>query len=451
MLTRFIMALAFCQILPSITFGCVYNVRDVGFADINPTAYQLCYYVKDDTPQSVINTFRQASYTALTDSNVDVKIINVDQKKKQETLARYTKLLDIKSFPTAVLVSPKGLPMVLPSKPLWSVLDGIVTSPKREEILKHVAKSHSIVLLIQGRDSPESNAKAKTIVGESIKEIGKTMSQMPKPIEEPPYLITISPEMLAQERILLWSLGLDEKEINKPYIAILYGKGRQIGTLLDGEKTTVDKVFNILSIIGSSCECGLDRKWLQGTMIPLRWGLRTQLEVAKYLGFDPESPVVKMEISQILVTDPSLDSDFAENESILTGKYSESVVKYESSSKILSPAQMQRLISASLDDKEKPEIEDKVKNITGSLTDPKKAAEAQEKPENKEKPKIEIPHSDPKATAFTQKKVSAPPLEMDDSGIHSIYLTTLIILGCVFLLILTGGIYIVITRKKLMG
>jgi len=152
-----------------------------------------------------------------------------------------------------------------------------------------------------------------------------------------------------------------------------------------------------------------------------------------------------------LVTDPSLDSDFAENESILTGKYSESVVKYESSSKILSPAQMQRLISASLDDKEKPEIEDKVKNITGSLTDPKKAAEAQEKPENKEKPEIEIPHSDPKATAFTQKKVSAPPLEMDDSGIHSIYLTTLIILGCVFLLILTGGIYIVITRKKLMG
>ena len=377
MLARFIVALTFCLIFYSMALGCVYTVRDVGFVDINSAPYQLCYYVKNDTPKDTINTFKQISYAVFTDTNVDAKIVNIDQKTdKQENSIKYVKLFGIKSFPTAVLISPKGLPMVLPAfsskESFLSVLDGVVTSPKRDEILKHITKSHSVVLLVQGKFFIENN-RAKMVVSESIKEIGKTMSQMPKSIEEPPYLITITPEMFSQEKILLWSLGINEKEINKPYVSILYGKGRQIGTLLDGDNITVNKVFNTLTIIGSSCECELDRKWVQGTLIPLRWGIKTQQDVAKYLAFDPESPVVKTEINQILSTDSS--SDNIENEAIQNNKYSEKVVEYESNSRVLSPAQIQRLKSSDPISKNEPEA--KTQTIIAS----------QDKPDNQEKPK----------------------------------------------------------------
>ena len=39
---------------------------------------------------------------------------------------------------------------------------------------------------------------------------------------------------------------------------------------------------------------------MQGTMLPVRWGEEIQAKAAKSLGFDPENPMIKMEINRIL-------------------------------------------------------------------------------------------------------------------------------------------------------
>ena len=91
-----------------------------------------------------------------------------------------------------------------------------------------------------------------------------------------------------------------DDDIIKPHVAVLYGRGRQIGSPFKGEAITESAVFNILSVIGSACECGLERKWVLGAMLPIRWGEKLQSEVVKLLGFNPESPMVKTEISQML-------------------------------------------------------------------------------------------------------------------------------------------------------
>ena len=39
---------------------------------------------------------------------------------------------------------------------------------------------------------------------------------------------------------------------------------------------------------------------IQGTMLPTKWDKKTQARVVKNLGFDPENPMVKMEIGRIL-------------------------------------------------------------------------------------------------------------------------------------------------------
>ena len=73
-----------------------------------------------------------------------------------------------------------------------------------------------------------------------------------------------------------------------------------IGPVLSGERLSQSSVSAILSTIGLNCECGLDRKWMQGVMVPLKWDRDRKQEIAKQLGFNPESPEIRIEMSQIL-------------------------------------------------------------------------------------------------------------------------------------------------------
>ena len=354
-------------------FGCMYTVRDVGFVDIGSIPYRLYYYyIREDTPQNFISTFKQISYAALMDSNVEFEIINIEQQKDHPAM-EYLHFWEIKSLPAAILVSPKGRSLVLPisagrdlrnsslenvpfKEMVWDALESIVASQKIKEISRHIVKAYCVVLLIQGKDSAENKKAQKAVLG-AIEEITKIMSQMPKLIEVPPRLIVIPPELFSQERILLWSLGVNEYassgrvQLSEPYVAVLYGRGRRIGPLLNGEKITENAVFNILSIIGSACECGLDRGWMLGMMIPIRWGKKVQSEVVKLLGFDAESPMVKTEVSQILsMSQPSgMESEIPlETAEGKLYEYNEESLKFENGATVavISPAQLRELTSS---------------------------------------------------------------------------------------------------------
>ena len=85
-----------------------------------------------------------------------------------------------------------------------------------------------------------------------------------------------------------------------PQIAVLYGRGRRMGPVLSGKRLTENNLLNLLSLIGADCECGLDRSWLLGTMVPLRWPPDLRELLVHQLGFDVENPLIKSEMSQIL-------------------------------------------------------------------------------------------------------------------------------------------------------
>jgi hypothetical protein len=384
----------------SMAFGCMYNVRDVGFTDIGVrSSYRLYYYIREDMSEDLISMFRRISYAAFMDSNVEVEVINVDEQRDhpdpmvRDPAMEYLDFWEVESFPAAILVSPRGqslvLPICAPNKPfkqtVWSALESVVTSPKREEILSSIVKAYCVVLLIQGRDAAE-NRRVQAVVVNAIEEISRIMTQMPRSIEEPPRLILIPPESFSREKILLWSLGVNRdqgsgsRDQGGPYslltnpclpvVAVLYGRGRRIGPLLEGERVTVNAVFNILCVIGESCECGLDRGWVLGTMLPLRWREDVRSEMVRLLGFDPESPMVKTEISQILSMGSSLglvpepprtpgSEGMKELQEGTYGRpggsplqYSEAAVELESGSPrtrglaaMVSPAQFRKLVS----------------------------------------------------------------------------------------------------------
>ena len=147
---------------------------------------------------------------------------------------------------------------------------------------------------------------------------------LPKPVHIPPEIITIKEEDHPQEDVLLWSLGWEKADNVAPAVALVYGRGRRMGPMLKSENIKKDIVRNMLRFIGEDCECGLDRSWMLGTMIPMRWDSKLQAGVVSQYGFDADNPMIISEMSQILSVAPqrvnsSVDTD------ILYG-YSESLL-----------------------------------------------------------------------------------------------------------------------------
>jgi hypothetical protein len=218
-------------------FACRYNVRETGFVDLRIEPYYLFGYISDETGADVVSRFKQVTEVGLENSNIDFEIINIDQQKDHPAM-KLIDLQQVKSLPAAVLVSPDGqsYPVSLAERDrpfeetLRSALENILSSPKREEILRQVIKTYGVVLLIEGTDAQE-NTRAKKAASDAIELISSQMEMMPKPIANPPVLIVMDQESLSDEEILLWSMGLDGGKLSEPHAAVLYGRSRWMGPL----------------------------------------------------------------------------------------------------------------------------------------------------------------------------------------------------------------------------
>ena len=291
------------QIHPA--FACRYNVRETGFVDLGLEPYILYSFVDANTPPDFAAAFKETAQDTLAESNLRIQIIDANRQKDHPAI----KLLDPNdaSFPCAVLVSPDGqsLPVSVtkPDKPfkktVRSAIDEILASPKRKEILLGVSRAYGIVVLLEGPDAGQ-NEKAKKAASTAVEQVSSQMNYMPKLIANPPELVVMDANSVANERVLLWSLGLEPNDVNEPVAIVVYGRARWIGPLFKGEEINEDDLASVLFVIGADCECGFDYRWLQGTMLPAKWDQEIHELAVKSLGFDPENPMIKMEMSRII-------------------------------------------------------------------------------------------------------------------------------------------------------
>jgi hypothetical protein len=142
-------------------------------------------------------------------------------------------------------------------------------------------------------------------VDDAIKAITPLLPQMPKPVEHPPEVVVVPAKRIAAESVLLWSLGLDAEPVPEPQAVVLMGRGRRVGQPLRGGLVTRSELQEALAVVGQDCECGLDRVWMQGERFPLSWGRAERTAAYAALGFDPDNPQVKGEISRIISRGPN--------------------------------------------------------------------------------------------------------------------------------------------------
>jgi len=286
--------------------ACRYNIRDVGAVDLEYDSYYLFGYFDKQTPKEVVSAFEEAASAKLDGANVLGEIINVDEDPAHPAI-ELAKELSIESYPAAIFVGPDRRARVIEigttaetvADKLPAALEHLTVSPKRLEIMKAAATTYGVILVIEGKN-PAENAAARKAAKAAVDMIADNMDFLPKPIENPPVMITLEPKAFAAEEVLLWTLNLKAAEIEKPHAALFYGRARQLGPVLEPEEVTEDILTNILSLIGADCECGLDRKWMTGQMLPAKWNEKMRAALAESLEFDPDNPMVKMEVSRIL-------------------------------------------------------------------------------------------------------------------------------------------------------
>lgn len=298
---------ALILLMVPLAFLCEYNIRDAGFVDLDPQPYWLYFYVDDDIQEESILYFQKVSQLSLQYSNIRAQIINITSQNDTRALD-YFRFWKIESLPALILVSPdqRSLRLPLPDKArvnesIWLELDRTLTSPVREEILDNIVKAFAVILLIEGQN-PAENRLALENVEQACRKISAMMSQLPKRIENPPHLIVLSSKIINEEKILLWSLDINEEDLLKPHIVVLFGMGRILYSPMIATDLTVPDLVDMLTLLGLSCDCGLDKRGLMGRRLPAKWDEKMQAEVVKHLGFDAENPMIMREIAGILST-----------------------------------------------------------------------------------------------------------------------------------------------------
>jgi len=311
---RFLILIAlFCFGTPLTTYGCRYTIREIGYAEIGSSPHYLHIFTDSKTSENEISTLKKLAAALLNETNVMVDIFQVDQEKTlqvTEKLARY----DLKTFPSAVFEFPEGdhiiYPLNHPGKSLnesvWIVIEDFFNSALRSSIKEKLVHAYGVVLFVEGVDKQQNNMILRELKS-AVRELSTTFDQMPKSVDSPPVVLVLPRKNMLDERILLMSLGITEEDAGRPAVAVLYGRGRIMGSALKGELINRNRILNLLTIVGADCECGLDHSWILGRMIPMRWETGIQSELARTLGFDVENPLVKSEMTQILSLKPSPD------------------------------------------------------------------------------------------------------------------------------------------------
>lgn len=269
--------------------ACRYSVRDTGFVDLGQDPWRL----EVSGPPAFRQLGRQAAAAALLDANVAL-----DDTPPAAPAAAPALRLHGGAGRTLKIPLPRPPPDSVPAMAAW--LETVVASPARTQLLRLALESYAVIVLAEGTDSA-ANQAARAAVDGAAARLRQLLPDMPKPVTVPPAILRLEKERQASEHILLWSLGLDPGPATQPRLAIVYGRGRILGTTLEGPLITRTTLQERLALVGQDCECDLSRAWLKGPVIPGRWDRRLQETAVRTLGFDPENPMVRAEVGRIVL------------------------------------------------------------------------------------------------------------------------------------------------------
>lgn len=268
--------------------ACRYSIRDTGFVDLDTESYSL-ELAYPPAFAATAKLYTQAAAGLFLEANVGLA--------PKESATPWLRLSDNagRSLDLAA-----GQPLPTDTTGIGRLLESAVASPRREDIHREALRAYAVIVHVEGTDAAD-NERVRAAIATASAAIARQMPSMPKPVEVPPQLVTIPVTEQGAEAVLLWGLGFEPRLSPEARVAIVFGRGRRLGEPLEGALITRTVLQERLAMIGQDCECDLDRAWLKGPVLPGRWDRELQQLAAKTLGFDPENPMVRTEVSRIVL------------------------------------------------------------------------------------------------------------------------------------------------------
>ena len=281
--------------------ACRFTVREIGFSVLSQDIYTIAVIDEKANP---IDSFWKKYHKQNRSCNLRLEILNPNIDTDHPIVVK-AKQQGIK-FPSTVLMAPNQSILHLAGENFAEIYSGVIESPVRNQLKTNLPEVYAVVFWIKGKD-PVKNQRISSKVKEECDAIENIMPTMPKIVEKGPIAISTSETNSTSEKVLLWSLGIDSIP-EEPIALVLYGRGRIMGASLNYEQILNDGLYKYMSMIGADCECGLDRKWMLGKQIPLRWETTIRQKLTKLLSFDVDNPLILAEMSRILAKEKLADT-----------------------------------------------------------------------------------------------------------------------------------------------
>lgn len=272
-------------------FACQYNVRDVGFVDLGGSSYVFKGIVDDGVEASFREAMATRARDAFLESNVRFEILEGDIPEAASRLPK----------PSAILMAPDGRTRAMALSTDLEALDlrleKVLHSPLRDSLIDDLIAHYAVILVVNGPEEFD-NELAQDAADGAVLHAKARMMMLPKEVKSPPIVRVLTQDEAKEEGLFLWSLGMEDPSDTQ--VVVLYGRGRVMGAPLRGLDIEEETLEIFLTIIGSDCECGLDRGWMQGPTFPAKWDMARTTQLTEALGFDPENPLIKAEMSSVL-------------------------------------------------------------------------------------------------------------------------------------------------------
>jgi hypothetical protein len=286
------------------SIACRYTIREIGFSTLSQTIYQL-YWIEEDLSSNKIETLKTLKSRLEDNSNLKFEIL-VPATDQNHGAVKHINDKGI-TPPALILKSPDGRYLSIKTdSQLSEIFETITNSIVQNRLFNSLPESYAVVLLIEGKDKNKNSIAEKTAI-ESCTAIKNVMPNMPKVVEGEPVVVKIGKGDFEREKILLWCLGID-RVTDSPSAFVIYGRGRVMSEKISFEMIKNGDIYKFMSIVGADCECGLDRKWMLGEQVILRWTDQTAEFLYSLLGFDVENPMTLAEMSRIIATEKKTET-----------------------------------------------------------------------------------------------------------------------------------------------
>ncbi len=273
--------------------ACPYSIRDAAFL-VRDGSTPFALYLSADAEPNLDPWIAAAAARHFAGSSMVARSFVLGADDERDLPPEAMRAFAVRPAPPAVFVAPNGgaLALGIASDRPWrketvnELIGAAASSPLRTALRASLAEAWCAGVLVPGTDSA-ANSRARAAFERAAKEFVGHETELGKTVKAPPVLFETTPE----EDVVRWSQGLGG-ERTEPRLVLIVGRGERRGSILEGEEITPPRLTEWFTMLGRSCSCTTDPKWMTGPAIPIVWGPAEEAAVRAELGFDPADPDV---------------------------------------------------------------------------------------------------------------------------------------------------------------